>query len=158
MKISTLQAANVARVPQFRDRHGRLSHPTVSGQPDGFDWMLSQWSNATCGELGEAANLIKKIERGDYTLDEKREELGEELADVLCYLVLLAHRAGVDLESATIAKFDRVSRRVRSSVFLGGETNVTECPNPDCKRPDVWAVNDSRCEYICKGCGIGWDA
>lgn len=70
------------------------------------------------GELGEAANLIKKIERGDITLDEARAALGKEFADVLTYLDILAFRAGVDLGRETIDKFNAVSVRVGSTIRL----------------------------------------
>ena len=80
--------------------------------------MLSQWSNAVCGELGELANLIKKIERGDFTLEEARPHLADELADVATYLDLLANRAGVDLGEAVRSKFNRVSERVLCDVRL----------------------------------------
>lgn len=116
LTFNTLREANLRRVPEFRDKHGNLCH--VDGLTG---WMLSQWSNAVCGELGEAANLIKKIERGDYTLDEAREDLGRELADVVTYLDLLAARAGIDLGRATTAKFNEVSERVGSRVYIGGD-------------------------------------
>lgn len=41
---------------------------------------------ALAGELGELCNLIKKVERGDLTLDEARKDIGEEATDVLIYL------------------------------------------------------------------------
>lgn len=119
LDLSDLREANVARLPTFRDAKGRICHQPTKGCPPGYDWLLSQWSNAVCGELGEAANLIKKIERGDFTLDEKREELGDELCDVLTYLDLLAHRAGIDLAEATVRKWNRVSERVGLLVRLG---------------------------------------
>lgn len=114
LTFSAFRAANRHRLPQFRDAKGRLSH----SEPDGSDWPLSQWSNAVLGELGEAANIIKKIERGDFTLDEAKAMLADELADVQTYLDLLAHRAGVDLGRATIDKFNRISERVKASTRL----------------------------------------
>jgi len=114
LSFAVLRAANVARLPRFKDAKGRV----VLHKPDGSDWLLSQWSNAVCGELGELANLIKKIERGDFTLDEKREELGKEIADVLTYLDILAFRAGVDLGAATVEKFNEVSDRVGAGVYI----------------------------------------
>jgi NTP pyrophosphatase (non-canonical NTP hydrolase) len=39
------------------------------------------------GEVGEFANLVKKIDRGDTTVEEIREQLGEEAIDVLIYLL-----------------------------------------------------------------------
>ncbi len=118
LSFNTLREANLRRLPQFRDRKGRICHPDTSTSVPGFDWSLSQWSNAVCGELGEAANLIKKIERGDFTLEEARSDLAKELADVVTYLDILAHRAGVDLGAATREKFNEVSQRVGSTVYI----------------------------------------
>lgn len=114
LKFSVLRRANELRLPQFKNRNGDPAH----SEPDGSDWALSAWCNAVCGELGEAANLIKKIERGDYTLPEKRAELAKEFADVVTYLDILAMRAGVDLGDATVEKFNEVSVRVDSTVRI----------------------------------------
>lgn len=38
------------------------------------------------GELGETANIVKKIARGDFPLEEKKEELSKEMADMFAYL------------------------------------------------------------------------
>jgi NTP pyrophosphatase (non-canonical NTP hydrolase) len=114
LTFKALRAANMKRLPLFKNAKGLPAH----SEPDGSDWALSAWANAVCGELGEAANLIKKIERGDFTLEEKREALGKELADVQTYLDILAFRAGVDLGVATIDKFNEVSDRVGCDVKL----------------------------------------
>lgn len=114
LDLAQLRAANVARLPQFRNAQGELSHP----KPDGSDWCLAQWCNAVTGELGEAANIIKKVDRGDLSLHEARPALAKEFADVLTYLDLLAFRAGVDLSAATVEKFNEVSERVKASVFI----------------------------------------
>jgi dCTP diphosphatase len=58
---------------------------------------------ALVGEVGELAELFQWIDDSKVSafLDEGgRERLGEELADVLFYLVRLADRAGVDLDQA----------------------------------------------------------
>lgn len=54
---------------------------------------------ALCGEAGEVANLIKKIERGSlqWTDAKVRYDLNMEVADVFTYLILLAGQLGVDL-------------------------------------------------------------
>lgn len=124
LNLRYLRLANIARMPKFKNRLGE----PANSQPDGSDWKLSAWANATLGELGEAANLIKKIERGDYTLDEKRRELGKELADVLIYLDILAFRAGVDLGLETILKFNEVSKRVGAAVYLVGQEVYIDQP------------------------------
>lgn len=116
LTFRTLREANKQRLPQYRNKRGELAHKCN----DGSDWLLSQWSNATLGELGEAANLIKKIERGDLDLNDPavRLELGREFADVVAYLDILAMRAGIDLGHATVEKFNVVSERVGSDVFI----------------------------------------
>jgi NTP pyrophosphatase (non-canonical NTP hydrolase) len=114
LTFNVLREANTRRLPQFKNRKGEPAH----SESDGSDWLLSAWSNAVCGELGEAANLIKKIERKDMSLEDAREELGKELADVITYLDILAMRAGINLGRATIAKFNEVSERVGADVFI----------------------------------------
>jgi NTP pyrophosphatase (non-canonical NTP hydrolase) len=97
LTFHALRTANMLRLPQFKNGKGEPAH----SKPDGSDWKLSAWCNALLGELGEAANLIKKIERGDFSLAEYRGELSKELADVQTYLDILAFRAGIDLGDAT---------------------------------------------------------
>jgi hypothetical protein len=43
------------------------------------------------------------------------------LADVVTYLDILAFRCGVDLGNATMSKFNRVSERVGSDVWVDAE-------------------------------------
>lgn len=126
LTFETLRLANINRLPQFKNKHGGLAHSTE----DGSDWSPSQWLQAVVGELGEYANERKKFERGDLTLAEFKEKAGKELADVQTYLDILARRClddpsigyvdpnGIDLGRATIAKFNEVSERVGSSVFI----------------------------------------
>jgi len=79
---------------------------------------LSYWSNATLGELGEAANIIKKIERGDFPLDFKREDLAKEFADTLIYLDIMCEEAGINLSQAVVDKFNEVSDLVNAPIRL----------------------------------------
>jgi NTP pyrophosphatase (non-canonical NTP hydrolase) len=91
--------------------------------PDGFNhqissWSLSDWMTATAGELGEAANVIKKLNRirdgvvaNQASESELRQQLADELADTFCYLDLLAQAAGVNLEEAVRKKWNQVSER-----------------------------------------------
>lgn len=109
--FAELRNANLQRLPQFKNRKGEPAH----SKPDGSDWSLAQWCNAVVGEIGEAANIIKKVDRGDMTLDEARASLADELADVQTYLDLLAFRVGINLGEATRSKWNRVSERVGCS-------------------------------------------
>lgn len=54
------------------------------------------------GEVGEVANVVKKIMR-DGESAQKRADLGAELADCFTYLLLLADEAHVDL----VAEYER---------------------------------------------------
>lgn len=125
LTFDQLRKANTMRLPQFKNKRGGMAH----SKPDGSDWSPAQWLQALVGELGEFANIRKKYERGDIDFAEYRVEAEKELADVATYLSILAMRAldtregvphphGVDLEDAVIAKFNEVSERVGSTVFL----------------------------------------
>lgn len=82
-------------------------------------WSLSDWMTATAGELGEAANIIKKLNRvrdgvpgnRENTADLK-EMLAEELADVFIYLDLLTQAAGFELEKIRDDKFAKTSKKI----------------------------------------------
>lgn len=95
---------------------GRLRRENVARQDSygshGSGWSLTDWMTALAGEVGEAANIIKKVRRGDFTLEDARPALAAELADVVTYLDLLAAAAGIDLERATVEKWDEVAERI----------------------------------------------
>lgn len=114
LTLNVLREANVARIPQFKNAKGEPAHE----KEDGSDWSLNDWLTAVVGELGEAANVLKKIRRGDFTIDQARPELADELADVLTYLDILASQCGINLGKATIDKFNRVSQKVSSNIFI----------------------------------------
>lgn len=114
LKFSELRVANVRRIPEFRNRMGGLAHK----KPDGSDWSLGEWMCALTGEVGEAANIIKKIRRGDYSLFNIKPQLADEFADIVIYLDLLAFRCGINLGAAVINKFNRSSVKVCSRIRL----------------------------------------
>lgn len=127
LTFRALREANIARLPEFKNAHGRPAHE----EEDGSDWSPAQWLQAVVGELGEYANIRKKFERGDIDLEEFQEMASKELADVQCYLDILArrcldtsegtHPTGIDLGQATIDKFNFISKRVGSTVRLAAE-------------------------------------
>lgn len=80
------------------------------------NWSTSDWGIALGGEVGEALNVIKKLNRArdsivgnDKDVNELYADLGEELADVMIYLDLLASYSGINLEEEVIKKFNKVS-------------------------------------------------
>lgn len=118
LTFDTLRRANLARVPEFRDKHGRLAHT----EPDGSDWTPAQWLQAVVGELGEYANVRKKFERGDITQMEFFQLAASELADVATYLDLLAYQLGIDLGVAIMNKWNEVSARVDCALRITSGT------------------------------------
>lgn len=113
LEFDTLRKANLRREPDFKDAKGnRIKHE---------EWTHERWMLAVFGELGEAANEIKKYLRGDYTEEEFKVKVGREFADVLTYLDLLAHKCGVRLDDALIEKFNEVSVRVGSNIRIDHE-------------------------------------
>lgn len=114
LTFNDLRRANIRRLPQFKNANGELAH----SEPDGSDWSDAEWLQAVVGELGEFANVRKKLLRGDLTREQALPMLRDELADVVCYLDILAFRLGVDLGEAVRDKFNRVSTRVGSGVLL----------------------------------------
>lgn len=120
LSFSTLRDANKKRLPEFKNSKGQPAHE----KKDGSDWSLAEWMNAVAGELGEAANLIKKIRRGDLTLKDARPLLAKEFADIITYLDITAAQAGIDLAKAIEEKFNEVSERVNSSVRIMSDTVV----------------------------------
>jgi len=104
LNLDALRAVNVTRCQRW---HG----------PGSVPWNAADWSNATCGEAGEMANVIKKIRRhetgavneGDPSPEALKVMAAEEMADVVIYVDLLANYLGVDLGDAIKAKFNKVS-------------------------------------------------
>lgn len=92
--------------------------------PDGFNhrldsWSLSDWMTATAGELGEAANIIKKLNRvrdgipgNAETPEQLKAMLADELADVLIYLDLMTQAAGLDLKTIVETKFVKTNYKI----------------------------------------------
>jgi len=84
-------------------------------------WNLTDWTNALCGEAGELANFAKKVRRArptDPSLEDAKQDLAHELADIVIYADLIAIKLGVDLGKAVREKFNIVSDRVGSELKL----------------------------------------
>ena len=88
------------------------------------DWTPERWMTATTGELGEAANALKKLFRIDddianineadrqiSTRQEAIDKIAEEVADTFIYLNLFACRLGIDLATEVVKKFNSTSER-----------------------------------------------
>lgn len=101
-----------------------------SESPGGFNhalgaWSLSDWLTATLGELGEAANVAKKLNRirdgivgNKQTEAELRAAFRREVADTFIYLDLLAQREGFDLGEAVRETFNAKSRELNCAIVV----------------------------------------
>lgn len=108
LAFATLRHANMTRLPMFRNAKGERAHQ----KDDGSDWTPADWVVAIVGELGEAANVMKKVRRADFTLDEARPKLAREFADVAIYLDILAFQLGIDLGAAIRTTWDAKSAEI----------------------------------------------
>lgn len=110
LSFDQLTRANLARVARFKNNENQIAHPGGI-----TDWDLSEWCLAAFGELGEAANLIKKMNRGESIplLDLQRE-----IADTVIYLDLLSSRAGFNLGDAVREKFNLKSAKIGVDILL----------------------------------------
>lgn len=121
-ELTQLREANSTRVKRW---HG----------PDSEPWTGSDWSNAMCGEAGETANVVKKLRRhetravneGDPPYEALLSDLGDEIADTIIYLDLLALHYGIELWPAIVAKFNRTSAKYGFSEALAA-VSVGDAP------------------------------
>jgi NTP pyrophosphatase (non-canonical NTP hydrolase) len=70
--------------------------------------------NELAGEVGEACNVIKKLERerlGIRGTRATKAELAQELADIVICVDLIAMQYGIDLSYAVEEKFNATSRK-----------------------------------------------
>jgi NTP pyrophosphatase (non-canonical NTP hydrolase) len=101
--------------------------------PSGFnhqlsDWDTSDWFLALIGELGEAANAAKKLNRvrdgirgNKETAEVLRDQVRHELGDAFVYLDLLAQSLGFSIFDAAIEVFNRKSIELGYPVVLWQE-------------------------------------
>lgn len=109
----------------------------VRWHPGGVtDWTRNQWAVAVIGELGEAMNIVKKLNRdadgivgNTVSRAELIMSLGEELADVLIYLDLHAYRIGYPAFGKAI--------RIASSFVV----DRMALPQPDPASDIAWNVS-----------------
>ena len=122
LTFNSLRAANLSRCARWH--------------PRGLtEWSLSDWGVATAGEMGEALNVIKKLNRerdgiagNTATVDELKQQLADEIADVAIYLDIMAASEGIDLSEAITSKFNQTSKKVGfPERLLGGGVLCEHC-------------------------------
>lgn len=98
--------------------------------PQGFNhdlgsWTASDWVTAIVGELGEAANIVKKLNRyrdnipgNKETADALRAKLRREIGDTFVYLDLLCQSLGFVVSEAAVEVFNAKSEEIGYPVVL----------------------------------------
>lgn len=96
-------------------------------------WDMSDWFTAVLGELGEAANVAKKLNRvrdgikgNTESAGELREKLARELADTYIYLDLLFQYCQIDMASAVVEAFNRKSMAINCGIRVGETGRMVE--------------------------------
>lgn len=109
MEFSEFSEKNLARCESINGFNHKLD-----------SWSIGDWMVAVTGEVGEAANIIKKLNRvrggipGNVeTPDQLIGNLKNEIADIFIYLDLLSQRCGFDLEKIVLEKFEITSKKIR---------------------------------------------
>jgi len=115
VSLAALRVANLARQKEWC--------ATGDSEPD-----LTFRGVELGGETGEALNVIKKLERERHGWRGSRatkQDLADELADVVICADLAAMAAGIDLAEAVARKFNATSEKVGLATRLELNERVT---------------------------------
>ena len=108
------------------ERLAKINHQRCcrwhEGGPAG--WSVVDWSNAAAGEMGETCNAVKKLRRVEgglanisepgrqlYERGDAVKQIGQEIADTIIYLDLLAQHLGLDTGELIREKFNATSKK-----------------------------------------------
>ena len=145
MDMTNLRAANVARDQEWNTGSERVS--------------MTFRATELAGEVGDACNVIKKLERERIGLAGSRDtraHLAEELADIVICTDLVAMDAGIDLDAAIVVKFNATSAKNGLSTRLSKPMPVTARPfeaTPEMVKAAldlVWEDSETHDDLVCR--------
>lgn len=145
MNMNTLRVANVARDQEWNTGSERVS--------------MTFRATELAGEVGEACNVIKKLERERIGLvgsRDTKEHLAEELADIVICTDLVAMDAGIELDAAIAAKFNATSEKNGLSTRLSIPATATTLPfeaTPAMVKAAldlVWEESETHGDLVCR--------
>lgn len=103
----------ITKQDEFDRRHAskfEWAEPITENTTD----MLAFLIVAITGEVGELSNVVKKILRGDITLESARENIEDEIVDIFIYLIKICNQMSIDLESLFLSKLSDNANRFRN--------------------------------------------
>jgi len=98
----------------FDGKHEGLTpflEPVSKNHPEALEHLVV----CLAGEVGELANIAKRIRRGDKMYDQSVEAIIEETVDIFIYILKVANQVGFELQPAYFEKMER--NRIRFSKF-----------------------------------------
>ena len=105
----------------FREGTGLLNDIAAQCVSDTQRWFgdkphvstINHQTLGLCGEVGEFANVVKKIDKGQLDLRDAKTKvrLAEEMADIFTYLMNLSGMLNIDMEKAYIGVRTNNNRR-----------------------------------------------
>ena len=66
------------------------------------------------GEMGETSNLLKKVLRGDYSLEDIYTDIKEEIIDMFIYIIKMCYQLNIDIETEYCEKMNKNAERFKS--------------------------------------------
>jgi NTP pyrophosphatase (non-canonical NTP hydrolase) len=109
MTLADLMAAQAAFDARHRGRF-QWGRPVASEDADELQHSVV----CLVGEIGEFANILKKVNRGDRPYSDARADLSEELTDVFIYVMQIANQMSIDLEATYLKKLAINQQRFKS--------------------------------------------
>ena len=104
---------------QFSERNRKRCESPQGLNHDLHAWSGSDWMVAMVGEVGEAANVLKKLNRyrdgvpgNKESAEALREKLDNEIADAYIYMDLFCQAMGIDLATAVERVFAAKSAEI----------------------------------------------
>lgn len=76
--------------------------------------MLKFIMISLAGEVGEMAGIIKKILRGDFSLNSSLPAISDECADIFAYLIKMCYQLNINLEDAFLQKLEKNRNRFQN--------------------------------------------
>lgn len=68
------------------------------------------------GEFGEFSNLVKKVKRGDFSLEQVKGQIDEEFIDIFIYMIKIANQLDINIEQEYLTKMK--TNKIKFEKFL----------------------------------------